>query len=101
MHPITLDALELGHLHEAFSKASMDDFRSAAPAEWRECGFMQRYPLVLSIEYGQDMSIDIDEGEVAHRHHFACARRYNAMKYISFAVATHIRYVFSLPLNNI
>jgi len=96
MHPIELEPLEVESLHEAFSREAFNDFRSAAPQEWAKTNILQRYPIVLSIQYGQDTRLEFRDDADFHAANFARSHRFEAMKYVSFALASHVRYVFLL-----
>ena len=90
MHIINLTQDDMERLHVAWSQESWRVFVRNAPASWRSEDIMgQSIPIFILISYGQDMSLDM--GDETFRDYFKRSRRWTALRYVSFALATHIR----------
>jgi hypothetical protein len=90
MHIVDLTQDDVEKLHRTWSLESWREFVQNAPVSWRSEDLMgQMMPIFILIGYGQDMSLDMDDE--TFRDYFDRGHRWTAYRYVSFALATHIR----------
>jgi hypothetical protein len=90
MHVINLSERDVRKLNEAWNLESWREFVRAAPADWKTDGRLTSHiPVFVQISYGQDMELDVFGVD----DYFKNACRWEGLRYVSFAIATHVRCV--------
>jgi hypothetical protein len=69
-----------------------DEWIHSAPEDYTEDGFfLSRTPISVSSRYGQNQPIAVEDNRYTQKALWTGERDYNKIRYVSFAVATHIR----------
>jgi hypothetical protein len=92
MHTVSLSERDVEGLHGAWNLESWRKFVREAPPEWKTSGILMTHlPIFIQLSYGQDMELDVSENSSVTEEYFANACRWEELRYVSFALATHVR----------
>jgi hypothetical protein len=90
--PISLTHNQAIAMHEAGGIDSYRNWRSNAPEHWREDKwFSTRVPIFIGCRYGQDEDLSFSDTAADHFHG---QLRWQDMKWLSYALAVQVEYVF-------
>lgn len=68
-----------------------------APDQWKVDGFLEnRSPIVVTSRFGQNARIAVPRNETEEAKEWESERDYSKMAFVTFALATLIKYVLSL-----
>ena len=92
MHVLNLSERDVETLHRAWNLESWRKFVREAPREWNTLGILTTHlPIFIQISYGQDMELDVSGDSSVTEEYFTNAYRWEKLRYVSFALATHVR----------
>lgn len=92
-HTIPLRLGEMKQLHTDICEKWWDWVENA-PDHWKSDGFLNRIPISVACRYGQDQPLDITTHKQQLMQEFSANIQARRLRFFSFALATHIEYVF-------
>ena len=90
--PLRLE--DLRKFNEAIKDGWQDWIRNAPPDYTEDGFFLSRTPISISSRYGQNQGIGVEANRFTQKALWSKERDYSKIRYVSFALATHIRLVF-------